>query len=51
VFAPSCMLADALTKLVLVQGPRANRLVNRLGGKAFIVNAVSIHTIEVAQAA
>jgi len=50
VFAPSCMLADALTKLVLVQGARAKGLVNRLGGRAFIVNAATPNTM-VARAA
>jgi hypothetical protein len=51
VFAPSCMLADALTKLVLVQGARAKGLVNRLGGRAFIVNAAATPNTMVAQAA
>jgi len=51
VFAPSCMLADALTKIVLVQGARAKGLVNRLGGRAFIVNAAPTLNTMVARAA
>jgi len=39
VSASNCMLADALTKLVLVQGHRAQGLIRRLGGQAFIMNA------------
>lgn len=39
VSASSCMLADALTKLVLLRGPRAHGLVRRLGGHAFILSA------------
>jgi thiamine biosynthesis lipoprotein len=35
--ASNCMLADALTKLVLLRGPRAHGLVRRLGGQAFIL--------------
>lgn len=37
--ASNCMLADALTKLVLLRGPRAHGLVRRLGGHAFILSA------------
>ena len=37
VAAPTCMLADALTKLVLLRGPRAEGLVRRLGGRAFLL--------------
>ncbi len=36
--ASNCMLADALTKLVLLRGPRARGLVRRLGGHAFILS-------------
>jgi FAD:protein FMN transferase len=39
VAAANCTLADALTKLVLLQGPRARGLVRRLGGRAFILSA------------
>jgi thiamine biosynthesis lipoprotein len=39
VAAPTCMLADALTKVVLLQGPRAHGLVRRLGGRGFILHA------------
>jgi thiamine biosynthesis lipoprotein len=39
VSASNCMLADALTKLVLLWGPRAHGLVRRLGGHAFILSA------------
>jgi len=39
VAAPSCTLADALTKLVLLRGPRALGLVRRLGGRALILNS------------
>lgn len=39
VSASNCMLADALTKLVLLRGPRAHGLVRRLGGYAFILSA------------
>jgi len=39
VSASNCMLADALTKLVLLRGSRAHGLVRRLGGKAFILSA------------
>jgi len=39
VSASNCMLADALTKLVLVRGPRARGLVRRLGGRAFVLSA------------
>ena len=39
VSASNCMLADALTKLVLLRGPRAHGLVRRLGGQAFILSA------------
>ncbi len=42
VAAPTCMLADALTKLVLLQGPRADGLVRRLGGRAFILSATEL---------
>jgi len=38
VAASSCTLADALTKLVLLRGPRAHGLVRRLGGRAFILS-------------
>ena len=39
VAASTCTLADALTKLVLLRGPRAHGLVRRLGGRAFILSA------------
>ena len=39
VSASNCMLADALTKLVLLRGARAHGLVRRLGGHAFILSA------------
>jgi thiamine biosynthesis lipoprotein len=39
VAAANCMLADALTKLVLLRGSRAHGQVRRLGGRAFIVSA------------
>ncbi len=39
VAAPTCMLADALTKLVLLEGPRAQGLVRRLGGRGFVLRA------------
>jgi len=51
VFAPSCMLADALTKLVLVRGSGATGLVNRLGGKAIILNGAVPSGPEMEQAA
>lgn len=38
VSASNCMLADALTKLVLLRGPRAHGLVRRLGGHAFVLD-------------
>jgi thiamine biosynthesis lipoprotein len=44
VAAPTCMLADALTKLVLLRGPRAQGLVRRLGGRPFIVRAAAVAT-------
>lgn len=39
VAAPTCMLADALTKLVLLQGLRAQGLIRRLGGRGFVLRA------------
>ncbi|HTS52245.1 MAG TPA: FAD:protein FMN transferase [Burkholderiales bacterium] len=39
VAASSCMLADGLTKLVLLRGRRAHGLVRRLGAQAFILSA------------
>ena len=36
---PDLTLADALTKVVLLQGPRAHGLVRRLGGRGFILHA------------
>jgi len=39
VAASSCMLADGLTKLVVLRGHRACGLVRRLGGRAFILKA------------
>jgi len=48
--ASSCMLADALTKLVLLRGPRAHGLVRRLGGQAFVLGA-SAPALELWQAA
>ena len=39
VFAPSCMVADALTKVVLVRGARAAGSVRRLGGVPFLLDA------------
>jgi FAD:protein FMN transferase len=44
VAAPTCMLADALTKLVLLRGPRAQGLIRRLGGRPFILRAAAIAT-------
>jgi thiamine biosynthesis lipoprotein len=38
VAASNCMLADGLTKLVLLRGRRAHGLVRRLGGRAFILS-------------
>jgi thiamine biosynthesis lipoprotein len=39
VAASSCMLADGLTKLVMLRGQRAHGLVRHLGGRAFILSA------------
>jgi thiamine biosynthesis lipoprotein len=39
VFAARCMLADALTKVVLVRGARASGSVRRLGGLTFLLAA------------
>jgi len=39
VAASNCMLADGLTKLVVLRGHRACGLVRRLGGRAFILDA------------
>jgi thiamine biosynthesis lipoprotein len=39
VAASNCMLADGLTKLVVLRGHRACGLVRRLGGRAFILRA------------
>ena len=39
VAASNCMLADGLTKLVVLRGHRACGLVRRLGGRAFILKA------------
>jgi thiamine biosynthesis lipoprotein len=39
--ASNCMLADALTKLVLLRGHRAHGLVRRLGARAFILTAAA----------
>jgi thiamine biosynthesis lipoprotein len=39
VAASNCMLADGLTKLVMLRGQRARGLVRRLGGRAFILSA------------
>ena len=39
VAASNCTLADALTKLVLLRGPRAHGLVRHLGGRAFVLSA------------
>lgn len=50
VSASNCMLADALTKLLLVRGHRAHGLVRRLGGRAFIMSA-STPGLELRQAA
>jgi thiamine biosynthesis lipoprotein len=41
VAAPTCMLADALTKLLLLQGLRAQGLIRRLGGRGFILRAAA----------
>ena len=37
VSAPTCMLADALTKVALLKGPKARAAVRRLGGAMFIL--------------
>lgn len=37
VAAPTCMLADALTKVALLKGPGARGIVQRLGGAMFIL--------------
>ena len=37
VAAPTCMLADALTKVALLKGPKARGTVRRLGGAMFIL--------------
>ena len=38
VAAPTCMLADALTKVALLRGPKARGIVRRLGGAMFVLH-------------
>lgn len=42
VVAPTCMLADALTKLLLLRGERASGTIRRLGGRALIVRGSGV---------
>lgn len=39
VLADTCMLADALTKVILLRGPRGSGPIRRLGGVPFILRA------------